>query len=413
MKIPLKSTPLKFCRHPLSWAFKAGNKRTQSLARFVCRSATKPFQFRNGRSRGKGAIKGARDALAYGERIDSMDADLKSKRNLPQAGGDDKLVSQAFVSQETTAVQRPSQDLDVGTVLACVSGQSWRELAGITSPLAIVGLNFTMQTVGLLNTIESKTKSTVKGWLRGASNSLSALAGSSEVVEEKDTALREVYYTDVDLLAVDPSTSRSPYDDELQLIQNEMEQLKIIKDKATMEVEALFENQKKVAEAQQHIGEVHKVTSQLYKANQESLWLTQMLEEARRRELEAELEAGEYRSAMENLFTVKDSLESALEARERQLSSASNSLMESSGTIGELQQELFEARRRAAEAEERAKRMERQSRTKSWPTPKAPSKQAHQFEKEKGLFLGEKESLNASAKGLEAPELPEDFNYFI
>ena len=51
-----------------------------------------------------------------------------------------------------------------------------------------------------------------------------------------------MYYREVDFL-VDPN-SRSPYDDELQLIQNEMEELQKIKDKATLEVEALFENQK-------------------------------------------------------------------------------------------------------------------------------------------------------------------------
>eukprot|EP00959_Pyramimonas_sp_CCMP1952_P425271 8908104-Pyramimonas_sp.AAC.1 len=49
----------------------------------------------------------------------------------------------------------------------------------------------------------------------------------------------------------------------------------------------------------------------------------------------------------------------------------------------------------------------------SRPTPKAPSKQAHQFEKEKGVFLGEKESLDKELAQLAAPELPEDFNYFI
>jgi hypothetical protein len=38
--------------------------------------------------------------------------------------------------------------------------------------------------------------------------------------------------------------SFSPYDDELLLIQNELEELRKIKDKATIEVEALFENQK-------------------------------------------------------------------------------------------------------------------------------------------------------------------------
>jgi hypothetical protein len=39
--------------------------------------------------------------------------------------------------------------------------------------------------------------------------------------------------------------------------------------------------QQKVSEAQAHLGDFHRVTSQLYKANQESVWLTQMLEEAR------------------------------------------------------------------------------------------------------------------------------------
>ena len=75
----------------------------------------------------------------------------------------ERLVSRGFMSEET-AIQSQAQDLDTGTVLACVSGQSWRELAGITSPLAVVGLSFTMQTVGLLNTIESKSKSAVKAW---------------------------------------------------------------------------------------------------------------------------------------------------------------------------------------------------------------------------------------------------------
>jgi hypothetical protein len=76
-----------------------------------------------------------------------------------------RLKSNAMVpSQQEVGVERlyTEEDLDVGTVLACVSGQSWRELAGTNSPLAVVGLDFTMRTVSVLNWLEKKTLGTVR-----------------------------------------------------------------------------------------------------------------------------------------------------------------------------------------------------------------------------------------------------------
>eukprot|EP00242_Pyramimonas_sp_CCMP2087_P014529 CAMPEP_0198197444 /NCGR_PEP_ID=MMETSP1445-20131203/1069_1 /TAXON_ID=36898 /ORGANISM="Pyramimonas sp., Strain CCMP2087" /LENGTH=390 /DNA_ID=CAMNT_0043866741 /DNA_START=212 /DNA_END=1384 /DNA_ORIENTATION=+ len=374
----MKSGPAKIRRSPLAWVFRASKHSTRTLARFVCRSSSTPFNRQEG-----------------GRKSESR---LKSNAMVP--------------SQQQVGVERlyTEEDLDVGTVLACVSGQSWRELAGTNSPLAVVGLDFTMRTVSVLNWLEKKTLGTVRSLARTASAALSNVAG-----DEKEDEIFKVYPTVMDYAEMadgDTVYSFSPYDDELQLIQNEMEELRKIKDKATIEVEALFENQKKVSEAQTHLGDFHRVTSQLYKANQESIWLTQMLEEARRRESEAEMEAEEYKAAMENLFTVKDSLETALDVRDKQLCSASTSLMETSTVIGGLQKEVYQAQRRAAVAEERAQKMERVNRAKSWPSLKVPKKNAHKFERERGSSwtgTGEAEAYDRQ----ELKALPEGSNYFI